>query len=167
VAVSADGKSVYVVSFASDAVARLNRNTTTGAITQPAGAAGCVSETGVEPCADGRGLDGAFSVAVSADGKSVTVVREVDGGIATLQCQLPAVVTTDLRLNQPRYASLPGIMKAKNKPIEELTPAALGVDVAPKLTVVKMSAPPPRKAGIKVKDVAELVEKLKNEAKVL
>jgi electron transfer flavoprotein beta subunit len=104
---------------------------------------------------------------VSADGKSVTVVREVDGGLATVQCQLPAVVTTDLRLNQPRYASLPGIMKAKNKPIEELPPAGLGVDPTPKLTVTKMSAPPPRKAGIKVKDVGELVEKLKSEAKVI
>ena len=107
------------------------------------------------------------ALVVSADGKSVTVVREVDGGIATVQCQLPAVVTTDLRLNLPRYASLPGIMKAKNKPIEELTPGGLGVDAAPKLTVTKMSAPPPRKAGIKVKDVAELVEKLKSEAKVI
>jgi electron transfer flavoprotein beta subunit len=104
---------------------------------------------------------------VSADGKSVTVVREVDGGLATVQCQLPAVVTTDLRLNQPRYASLPGIMKAKNKPIEELAPAGLGVDATPKLTVTKMSAPPARKAGIKVKDVGELVEKLKSEAKVI
>lgn len=107
------------------------------------------------------------ALVVSADGKSVKVVREVDGGLATLECKLPAVVTTDLRLNQPRYASLPGIMKAKSKPIEELTPAALGVDVAPKLTVVKMSSPPPRKAGIKVPDVATLVQKLKAEAKVI
>ncbi len=104
---------------------------------------------------------------VGADGKSVQVVREVDGGLETLECTLPAVVTTDLRLNQPRYASLPGIMKAKSKPIEELTPAGLGVDVTPKLTVVKMAAPPARKAGIKVADVAQLVDKLKNEAKVL
>jgi electron transfer flavoprotein beta subunit len=104
---------------------------------------------------------------LSADGKSVTVIREVDGGLATVQCQLPAVVTTDLRLNQPRYASLPGIMKAKSKPIEELTPSALGVDASPKLTILKMSAPPPRQAGIKVKDAAELIEKLRNEAKVL
>ena len=87
---------------------------------------------------------------MGADGKSVRVVREVDGGLATLECKLPAVVTTDLRLNLPRYASLPGIMKAKSKPIEELTPAALGVDVTPKVQVVKLSAPPPRKAGIKV-----------------
>ncbi|MFZ5468724.1 MAG: electron transfer flavoprotein subunit beta/FixA family protein [Myxococcota bacterium] len=107
------------------------------------------------------------ALALSADGKAVQVVREVDGGLATLECQLPAVVTTDLRLNLPRYASLPGIMKAKQKPLEELTPAGLGVDVTPKLSVVKMAAPPSRKAGIKVKDVAELVEKLKNEAKVI
>ncbi len=107
------------------------------------------------------------ALVVSADGKKVRVVREVDGGLSTLDCNLPAVVTTDLRLNQPRYASLPGIMKAKSKPIEELTPAALGVDVTPKLTVVKMSSPPPRKAGIKVPDVATLVQKLKTEAKVI
>lgn len=107
------------------------------------------------------------AVAVSADGKSVQVVREVDGGLATVECQLPAVVTTDLRLNMPRYASLPGIMKAKSKPIEELTAAGLGVDAAPRLSVVKLSAPPARKAGIKVPDVATLVDKLKNEAKVI
>jgi electron transfer flavoprotein beta subunit len=104
---------------------------------------------------------------VSADNKTVRVVREVDGGLETLDVQLPAVVTTDLRLNQPRYASLPGIMKAKSKPIAELTPAALGVDVTPKLTITKMAAPPARKAGIKVPDVATLVEKLKSEAKVV
>ena len=84
-----------------------------------------------------------------------------------VECALPAVVTTDLRLNLPRYASLPGIMKAKQKPIEELTPAALGADVAPKLSVAKMGAPPARKAGIKVPDVATLVQKLKTEAKVV
>jgi len=106
-------------------------------------------------------------LAVSADGKAVRVVREVDGGLDTLDVQLPAVVTTDLRLNQPRYASLPGIMKAKSKPIAELTPAGLGVDVTPKLTITKMAAPPARKAGIKVPDVATLVEKLKSEAKVV
>jgi electron transfer flavoprotein beta subunit len=104
---------------------------------------------------------------VSSDGKSVKVVREVDSGLSTLECTLPAVVTTDLRLNQPRYASLPGIMKAKNKPIEELTPAGLGVDVAPNVEVVRLSPPPPRKAGVKVGDVQELFQKLKNEAKVL
>lgn len=107
------------------------------------------------------------ALVVGADGKTVQVVREVDGGLATLECTLPAVVTTDLRLNMPRYASLPGIMKAKQKPLEQLTPQALGVDVTPKLSVVKMAAPPPRKAGIKVPDVATLVDKLRNEAKVI
>jgi electron transfer flavoprotein beta subunit len=102
---------------------------------------------------------------VVENGKAVRVVREVDNGLATIECTLPAVVTTDLRLNLPRYASLPGIMKAKSKPIEELAPAKLGVDVAPKLQVLKLAAPPARKAGIKVPDVAALVEKLRNEAK--
>jgi len=104
---------------------------------------------------------------MTADNKAVRVVREVDGGLATLECQMPAVVTTDLRLNQPRYASLPGIMKAKSKPIQELTPAGLKAEVAPQLQVLKMAAPPARKAGIKVQDVPALVEKLKNEAKVI
>jgi electron transfer flavoprotein beta subunit len=104
---------------------------------------------------------------VGPDGKSVRVVREVDNGLATLECSLPAVVTTDLRLNLPRYASLPGIMKAKSKPIEEHTPEKLGVDVTPKVQVLKMASPPPRKAGIKVPDVATLVEKLRTEAKVV
>ena len=107
------------------------------------------------------------AVTLTADGKAVRVVREVDNGLATVECQLPAVVTTDLRLNQPRYASLPGIMKAKSKPIEELTPAKLGVDVTPTIQVLKLSAPPARKAGIKVPDVATLVDKLHNEAKVV
>lgn len=107
------------------------------------------------------------AVKLGADNKSITVIREVDGGLQTLEASLPAVVTTELRLNQPRYASLPGIMKAKSKPIEEHTPAALGIDVTPKLTVVKMAHPPARKAGIKVPDVATLVEKLKNEAKAI
>ena len=107
------------------------------------------------------------AIQISADGKTAEVVREVDNGLATLSVNLPAVVTTDLRLNVPRYASLPGIMKAKNKPIEELTPATLGVDVGLKVQVVKLSSPPPRKAGIKVGDVQELFNRLKNEAKVL
>jgi electron transfer flavoprotein beta subunit len=106
------------------------------------------------------------ALVLSADGQKMRVIREVDGGLAIVDCQLPAVVTTDLRLNEPRYATLPGIMKAKSKPLEELTPAALGVDVTPKLQVLKMSSPPPRKAGIRVPDVAALVDKLKNEAKV-
>ena len=107
------------------------------------------------------------ALTVGADGKTVRVVREVDNGLTTVECTLPAVVTTDLRLNMPRYASLPGIMKAKSKPIEELTPEKLGVDVTPKIQVVKMSSPPARKAGIKVPDVAALVDKLRNEAKVV
>ncbi len=107
------------------------------------------------------------AVKLAADGKSITVTREVDGGLHTVESPLPCVVTTELRLNQPRYASLPGIMKAKSKPIEEHTPASLGVDVTPKLTVTKMAHPPARKAGIKVPDVATLVDKLKTEAKAL
>ena len=107
------------------------------------------------------------AIQVAADGKSAQVVREVDNGLSTLTVKLPAIVTTDLRLNLPRYASLPGIMKAKSKPIEELTPSALGVDATPQVEVVKLSAPPPRKAGIKVGDVQELFTKLKNEAKVI
>jgi electron transfer flavoprotein beta subunit len=107
------------------------------------------------------------AIALNADGKSVRVVREVDGGLATLDVVLPALVTTDLRLNRPRYASLPGIMKAKSKPVEELTPEGLGVDVSLKVQLLKVSAPPSRKAGIKVGDVPQLVEKLKNEAKVI
>lgn len=100
------------------------------------------------------------------DGK-VRVIREIDGGLEVLDVELPAVVTTELRLNHPRYASLPGIMKAKKKPVEELTPADLGVDVTPKVKIRKLSSPPERKAGIKVPDVATLVEKLRNEAKVI
>jgi electron transfer flavoprotein beta subunit len=106
-------------------------------------------------------------IIVGGDGKSIKVVREVDGGLSTLELTLPALVTTDLRLNQPRYASLPGIMKAKSKPLEELKPDALGADVAPKISVLKLSMPPPRKAGIKVPDVATLLTKLKTEAKVV
>ena len=103
---------------------------------------------------------------VVADG-GLTVTREVDGGLETIKTKLPAVVTTDLRLNEPRYASLPNIMKAKKKPIEQLTAEALGVDVTPRLKTIKVEEPPTRKAGIKVKTVAELVEKLKNEAGVI
>jgi electron transfer flavoprotein beta subunit len=103
---------------------------------------------------------------VVADG-AATVRREVDGGHETVRLTLPAVATTDLRLNQPRYASLPNIMKAKKKPIEETTAADLGVDTAPRLTVVKVGEPPARRAGVKVASVAELVDRLKNEAGVL
>jgi electron transfer flavoprotein beta subunit len=104
---------------------------------------------------------------VLGDKKGIQVAREVDGGLEVLEVQLPAIVTVDLRLNVPRYASLPNIMKAKKKPIEELAPAALGVDVAPKVKVIRVEAPPPRAAGVKVPDVATLVKKLHEEAKVV
>lgn len=98
---------------------------------------------------------------------AATVTREVDGGLMTVEIKLPAVMTTDLRLNEPRYASLPNIMKAKKKPIDEKTPADLGVDIAPRLKVLKVDDPPKRQAGRKVKDVAELVQALRNEAGVI
>ncbi|ARQ62138.1 electron transport flavoprotein subunit beta 3 (plasmid) [Rhizobium sp. Kim5] len=100
------------------------------------------------------------------DGKA-TVTREVDGGLQTIEIKLPAVVTTDLRLNEPRYASLPNIMKAKKKPLDKKSPADFGVDTTPRLKVLKTEEPSGRKAGVKVKSVAELVDKLKNEAGVL
>ncbi len=106
------------------------------------------------------------SKVVLADGKA-TVTREVDGGLETLEISLPAVVTTDLRLNEPRYATLPNIMKAKKKPLENTNPATLGVDVAPRLKTLKVAEPAKRSAGVKVADVADLVLKLKNEAKVI
>jgi electron transfer flavoprotein beta subunit len=101
-----------------------------------------------------------------ADGKA-KVTREVDGGLETIALTLPAVVTTDLRLNEPRYVTLPNIMKAKKKPLETVKPADLGVDVTPRIRTLKVSEPPKRSAGVKVPDVATLVEKLKNEAKVI
>jgi len=100
-------------------------------------------------------------------GDSLTVTREVDGGLETVSLKLPAVVTSDLRLNEPRYASLPNIMKAKKKPIATTSPADLGVDAAPRLMTLKVEEPAKRAAGIKVADVAALVDKLKNEAKVI
>ena len=100
------------------------------------------------------------------DGKA-TVIREVDGGLETVTLKLPAVMTADLRLNEPRYASLPNIMKARKKPIDIIKPDDLGVDPTPRLTTLKVSEPPSRKAGIKVPDVASLVDKLRNEAKVI
>jgi electron transfer flavoprotein beta subunit len=106
------------------------------------------------------------SKVVIADGKAV-VTREIDGGLETLEMPLPAVVTTDLRLNEPRYATLPNIMKAKKKPLDTVKPADLGVDPAPRLTTLKVTEPPKRQGGVKVADVAELVLKLKNEAKVI
>ncbi|WP_157271925.1 electron transfer flavoprotein subunit beta/FixA family protein [Azohydromonas aeria] len=101
-----------------------------------------------------------------ADGKA-QVTREVDGGLETISVALPAVVTTDLRLNEPRYVTLPNIMKAKKKPLENVKPADLGVDVTPRLKTLKVSEPPKRGAGVKVPDVATLVDKLRNEAKVI
>ena len=101
-----------------------------------------------------------------ADGK-VSVTREIDGGLETISMRMPAVITTDLRLNEPRYATLPNIMKAKKKPLETVTPDALGVDVAARLITVKVLEPAGRSAGVMVADVAQLVDKLKNEAKVI
>ncbi|MBT6286821.1 MAG: electron transfer flavoprotein subunit beta/FixA family protein [Rhodospirillaceae bacterium] len=101
-----------------------------------------------------------------AEGKA-NVTREVDGGLETLAINVPAIITTDLRLNEPRYASLPNIMKAKKKPIEEMSPEDLGVDVAPRLTTLKVTEPAKREGGVKVESVAELVDKLKNEAGVI
>ena len=95
------------------------------------------------------------------------MTREVDGGLETISVKLPAVVTTDLRLNEPRYVTLPNIMKAKKKPLETLKPEALGVDVTPRLTTLKVVEPPKRKAGVKVADAKALVDKLRNEAKVI
>ena len=110
---------------------------------------------------------GTFASKVEVSGDSVAVTREIDGGAQTVSLKLPAIVTTDLRLNEPRYASLPNIMKAKKKPLEVLTPDALGVSTASTNKTLKVEAPAARSAGIKVKSVAELVEKLKNEAKVI
>src|SRR5215216_6582298 len=110
---------------------------------------------------------GTFASQVEANGERLTVTREVDGGLQTIDLKLPALVTTDLRLNEPRYASLPNIMKAKKKPIDEKTPQSYGVDVSPRLEVIKTAEPPRRQGGIKVKSVEDLVGKLKNEAGVL
>ena len=108
-----------------------------------------------------------FASAVEVAGGKAKVTREVDGGLQTIEVDLPAIVTTDLRLNEPRYASLPNIMKAKKKPLDETSPETLGVDVAPRLKVLKTAEPGGRKAGVKVASVAELVQKLKVEAGVL
>ena len=110
---------------------------------------------------------GTFASKIERQDGELKVTREIDGGLETLTLKLPAVVTADLRLNEPRYASLPNIMKAKKKPLETMTPEDLGVDVTPRLTVVKVTEPPARQAGVKVADVSELVSKLKNEAKVI
>ncbi len=108
-----------------------------------------------------------FASKVEVSGDAVQVTREVDGGLETLSLKLPAIVTTDLRLNEPRYVTLPNIMKAKKKTLDVVTPEDLGVDVAPRLKTLKVSEPPARSAGIIVPDVATLVDKLKNEAKVI
>ena len=110
---------------------------------------------------------GTFASKVEVDGATVKVTREIDGGLETVSLSLPAVITADLRLNEPRYVTLPNIMKAKKKQLDTVTPADLGVDVAPRLKTLKVSEPPKRGAGIKVPDVATLVDKLRNEAKVI
>lgn len=110
---------------------------------------------------------GTFASKLQITGSAVNVTREVDGGLQTLQLGLPAIITTDLRLNEPRYVTLPNIMKAKKKPIDELEANTLGIDVTPRLTVLNTAEPPQRKAGIKVGSVAELAQKLKQEAGVL
>jgi electron transfer flavoprotein beta subunit len=108
-----------------------------------------------------------FASKLEIDGGSANVIREVDGGLETLKVTMPCIVTTDLRLNEPRYASLPNIMKAKKKPIDRMAPADLGVDITPRLTTLKVVEPTKREAGVRVEDVAQLVDKLKNEAKVI
>ncbi len=110
---------------------------------------------------------GTFASEITKNGEEITLEREVDGGLQTLAMSLPAVFTVDLRLNEPRFASLPNIMKAKRKPLDTMTPDDLGVDINPRLEVLKTSAPPKRDAGIIVESVSELVDKLKNEAKVI
>ena len=108
-----------------------------------------------------------FASEITIDGDKAQVIREVDGGLQTLEIKLPAMVTTDLRLNEPRYASLPNIMKAKKKPLDVLTPDELGVDLTPTIEILSVEAPAERQAGIKVESVEQLVDKLKNEAKVI
>jgi electron transfer flavoprotein beta subunit len=110
---------------------------------------------------------GTFASKLTVEGDGITVTREVDGGLETIALKLPAIITTDLRLNEPRYASLPNIMKARKKPIENMKPADLGVDPTPRLTVLKVVEPAKRQAGKKVGSVQELVEKLRSEAKVI
>jgi electron transfer flavoprotein beta subunit len=110
---------------------------------------------------------GTFASKVEIDDGKARVTREVDGGLQTIELTLPAIVTTDLRLNEPRYASLPNIMKAKKKPLDEKSAADFGADITPRLEILKTEEPGGRKAGVKVKSVAELVDKLKNEAGVL
>jgi len=108
-----------------------------------------------------------FASRIEIAGDSANVTREVDGGLETIRIRLPGLITTDLRLNEPRYVTLPNIMKAKKKPLETVKPADLGVDIAPRLRTLKVAEPPQRSAGVKVPDVATLVQKLKHEAKVI
>ena len=110
---------------------------------------------------------GTFASMIEIEGDKIKVSREVDGGLQTINLNMPAIITTDLRLNEPRYASLPNIMKAKKKPIDQKTPEDFGVDITPRLKILKVVEPPKRQAGIKVESVSELVDKLKNEAGVI
>jgi electron transfer flavoprotein beta subunit len=125
------------------------------------------NQTGQMLAALARLPQATFASKVEIAGDSAQVTREVDGGLETIRVKLPAVITTDLRLNEPRYVTLPNIMKAKKKPLETLKPADLGVDVAPRIKTLKVSEPPKRGAGIKVPDVATLVTHLRNDAKVI
>ncbi|MEE2689024.1 MAG: electron transfer flavoprotein subunit beta/FixA family protein [Pseudomonadota bacterium] len=108
-----------------------------------------------------------FASKLEINGEFANVTREIDGGLETVKVTMPCIVTTDLRLNEPRYASLPNIMKAKKKPIDQMTPADLGVDIAPRLTTLKVVEPQKREAGVRVENIEQLVDKLKNEAKVI
>jgi electron transfer flavoprotein beta subunit len=110
---------------------------------------------------------GTFASKIEIDGDKIQVTREIDGGLQTVKLNMPAIITTDLRLNEPRYASLPNIMKAKKKPIDQKTPDDYGIDITPRLKTLKVIEPPKRQAGIKVENISELVEKLKNEAGVI
>ncbi|WP_342619476.1 electron transfer flavoprotein subunit beta/FixA family protein [Rhodoferax sp. GW822-FHT02A01] len=125
------------------------------------------NQTGQMLAALGELPQATFASKVQVAGEKVTVTREVDGGLEKLELSVPAVITTDLRLNEPRYVTLPNIMRAKKKPIQILSPQELSVDVTPRLKILKVTDPPKRGAGVKVASVAELVEKLKNEAKVI
>lgn len=125
------------------------------------------NQTGQMLAALANMAQGTFASVVKVDGDRVKVTREIDGGLQTISLSLPAIITTDLRLNEPRYASLPNIMKAKKKPLDVLTPEDLGVEVSSHLTLVKVEPPAERSAGIKVEDVDQLVDKLRNEAKVI
>ncbi|MEX1237661.1 MAG: electron transfer flavoprotein subunit beta/FixA family protein [Pseudomonadales bacterium] len=125
------------------------------------------SQTGQMVAALAGYAQATFASKLELSGDSATVTREIDGGLEVIKVTLPAVVTTDLRLNEPRYASLPNIMKAKKKPVDTYTPEDLGVDITPRVKTLKVSPPPERKAGIIVESVEQLVDKLKNEAKVI